>query len=94
MAQARDLRVGANGRMILPKAMRQAMGLVGDAKVIATVEGDEVRLTPIHHGARRAQELYRQHVQNGRTVDDFLKDREREANEEGGVADAVDGAAN
>lgn len=88
MSEALDLRVGANGRMVLPKALREAMGLSGDTKVIATLEGDEVRLTPIGHGARRAQELYRQHAKGGRTVDDFLADRKREAEaEEGPVPD-------
>lgn len=79
MAETIDLRVGANGRMVLPKVLRQAMGLSGDTKVIATIDGDEVRLTPIHHGALRAQELYRQYAKNGRTVDDFLADRRAEA---------------
>lgn len=74
-----DLRVGANGRLVLPKALRTAMGLTGEAKVIATLEGDEVRLTPIRHSARRAQERYRQAAVNPRSVEDFLADRKREA---------------
>lgn len=90
MAETIDLRVGANGRMVLPKALRQAMGLSGDTKVIATVDGDEVRLTPIHHGALRAQELYRQYAKNGRTVDDFLADRRAEADADEGNA-TIDG---
>ena len=86
-----DLRVGANGRMVLPKALRQAMGLSGDTKVIATVEGDEVRLAPIHHGARRAQELYKRYAKSERTVDDFLADRRSEADADDGMARADDG---
>ena len=86
MAKTIDLRVGANGRMVLPKALRQAMGLSGDTKVIATVEGDEVRLAPIHHGARRAQELYKRYARSERTVDDFLADRRAEADADEGVA--------
>lgn len=84
MSEALDLRVGSNGRMVLPKLLREAMGLSGDTKVIATLEGDEVRLTPIGHGARRAQELYRQYAKGDRTVDDFLVDRKREAEAEEG----------
>ncbi len=47
--------------------------------VIATVEDGEVRLTPVHRGALEAQDLYARHVTSGRTVDDFLDDRLRDA---------------
>ena len=87
MPQTLDLRVGANGRMVLPRVLRQAMGLSGDTKVIATLEGDGVRLTPIHHGARRAQDLYRAHAKNPSSVDDFLEERREEAAREAGRAD-------
>ena len=94
MSETIDLRVGANGRMVLPKAIRQALGLSGDTKVIATVEGDEVRLTPIHHGVRRAQDLYRQHVTNDRSTDDFLRERRAEAEaDERGVVPVEDATA-
>ena len=79
MSKSVDLRVGANGRMVLPKAIRQALGLAGDTKVIATVEGDELRLTPIQHGALRAQQLYKRYAKSDRTVDDFLTERRAEA---------------
>jgi glycerol-3-phosphate dehydrogenase len=55
------------------------MGLHGDAKVILTVEDDQVRLTPIGHGVSRAQALYRAHAEQARTTDDFLSDRKAEA---------------
>jgi len=82
MTDTIDLRIGANGRMVLPKTLRQAMGLAGDTKVIATLDGEELRLTPIRHGARRAQALYRQHVKNDQSADDFLMDRRMEADAE------------
>lgn len=83
MPEMLDLRVAANGRLVLPKALRAAMGLTGEGKVIATLEGDEVRLTPIRHSARRAQERYRQAAVNPRSVEDFLADRKREAEKDG-----------
>lgn len=78
MPETMDVRVAENGRLILPLAVRQAMGLRGEGKLILTVEGDEVRLTPVRHGVRRAQELYRRHAAQARTVDDFLADRAEE----------------
>lgn len=65
--------------MILPASVRKAMGLHGDAKVILTLEDDQVRLTPIAHGVSRAQALYREHAKQARTTDDFLIDRKAEA---------------
>ncbi|MET0373834.1 MAG: AbrB/MazE/SpoVT family DNA-binding domain-containing protein [Rhizorhabdus sp.] len=77
--QSTDVKVASNGRMILPASVRKAMGLHGDAKVILTVEGDQVRLSPIGHGVSRAQALYREHAKQARTIDDFLSDRKAEA---------------
>lgn len=76
--QSIDIRVASNGRMVLPASVRKAMGLHGDAKVILTVENDEVRLSPIGHGVSRAQALYREHAKQARTIDDFLFDRKAE----------------
>jgi len=77
--QSMDIKVAGNGRMVLPASVRKAMGLHGDAKVILTVEDDQVRLTPISHGVSRAQALYRAHAKQARTTDDFLNDRKAEA---------------
>lgn len=82
--QSIDVKVASNGRMVLPASVRKAMGLHGDAKVILTVEDDQVRLSPIGHGVSRAQALYREHAKQTRTVDDFLSDRKAEAVAEAG----------
>ena len=74
-----DIKVASNGRMVLPASVRKAMGLHGDAKVILTIENDQVRLSPIGHGVSRAQALYREHAKQTRTVEDFLSDRKAEA---------------
>lgn len=78
-AQTMDIRVAGNGRMVLPLSVRKAMGLQGDAKVILTIEDDQVRLSPIGHGVSRAQALYREHAKQARTTEDFLGDRKLES---------------
>ena len=78
VTQSIDVNVASNGRMILPASVRKAMGLQGDSKVILTIENDEVRLSPIGHGVSRAQALYREHVRQARTLDDFLSERKAE----------------
>ena len=74
-----DVRVAANGRLILPRSVRDAVGLTGDTKVHLTVEGDVVRLEPLGHRVRRARELYRAAVKTPRTTEDFLRNRRAEA---------------
>ena len=81
-----DVKVASNGRMILPASVRKAMGLHGDAKVILTIENDQVRLSPIAHGVSRAQALYREHARQARSTDDFLTDRKAEAATDPGEA--------
>ncbi|PAX06361.1 AbrB/MazE/SpoVT family DNA-binding domain-containing protein [Sphingomonas lenta] len=88
-----DIRVAENGRMILPQSVRKAMGLQGEAKVILTLENDEVRLTPIGHGVARARALFRQHAKVERTTEQFLDDRREEAARDvGDATDASEGA--
>jgi AbrB family looped-hinge helix DNA binding protein len=79
-----DVKVASNGRMVLPASVRKAMGIHGDARVILTVEDDQVRLSPIGHAVSRAQALYREHAKQPRTVDDFLSDRKTNAVAEAG----------
>jgi len=81
-----DIKVAGNGRMVLPASVRKAMGLHGDAKVILTIEDDQVRLFPIGHGVSRAQALYREHAKQARTTEDFLNDRKAEATADLGEA--------
>lgn len=77
-----DLNIAANGRMVLPKAVRQAMGLNGAAKVTLILDDDGVRLeTPLQR-LERAKALYRKTAKNPRTLDDFLRDRRDEAQRE------------
>ena len=86
MVQTTDVRVAANGRMVLPRAMRDALGLRGESKVILTLEDNTVRLSPIGRGVRRAQDLYRQHVRNDRDTAAFLQERHDEADRGDGAA--------
>jgi AbrB family looped-hinge helix DNA binding protein len=88
--QSMDIKVASNGRMILPSSVRKAMGLHGDAKVILTIENDQVRLSPIGHGVSRAKALYREHAKHARTTEQFLSDRVDEAVQDG-VAPQEDG---
>ena len=80
-----DVRVASNGRLILPRAARDAMGLSGDTKVTLSIDGDVVRLEPLGHRVRRAREMYRAAIETPRTTEEFLRDRRAEADREEGA---------
>lgn len=79
MGMSIDVRVAQNGRMVLPRAVRKALGMTDGGTVVVSIEGDEVMLSSIRHSVRHAQELYRQHVKNDMTSDDFIAERRAEA---------------
>jgi bifunctional DNA-binding transcriptional regulator/antitoxin component of YhaV-PrlF toxin-antitoxin module len=45
MAFVTDVKLAANGRMVLPQAVREAMGVSGETRIIVTVDGPNVRLS-------------------------------------------------
>ncbi len=73
-----DVKMAANGRLVLPQAVRQAIGVEGESRLILKVEDGEVKLSPLSKGVARAQALYRKHVREERSSDDFLAARERD----------------
>lgn len=70
-----DVKVAPNGRVILPKAVRQALGITGEGKVTIALTDAGVQMHPLSAHVRRAQDLYRQYAKNDLTVDDFLEQR-------------------
>ena len=79
MSQLIDVRIAPNGRMVLPKAAREALGVTGAGLVAVSVDGDAVILTSMASNVRRAQALYRAHVREDQTSNAFLEARRLEA---------------
>ena len=74
-----DVRVAPNGRMVLPNRIRKSLGLSGGGVLLVSIKGDHVELRAAIHGVAEAQALYRAHVVDDRSSDDFLKTRRAEA---------------
>ncbi|WP_430912168.1 AbrB/MazE/SpoVT family DNA-binding domain-containing protein [Methylobacterium sp. sgz302541] len=70
-----DVKLAANGRMVLPQAVREAMGVSGETRIIVTVDGSEVRLSPIANVVTKLQALYREHVKHDADTAAFLDER-------------------
>ncbi len=76
--QARG-QIGEKGRIVIPAAMREALGIgVGDS-VILTVKDDELRISTIRGRIRRVQERASRYVKPGTLVSDELSAERREA---------------
>jgi AbrB family looped-hinge helix DNA binding protein len=83
MNEEARLKVNENGRVVIPSAIRTALGIdVGD-ELIARVEDDELRITTVKRQIERAQRLVRKYVKPGRSlVDELIAERRREARNE------------
>lgn len=69
------------GRLVLPAAVRKALGLKPGSRLILSVEGQVVKLTPMREAIRKAQAIlapYR--PKDGHSVvDDLIAERRAEA---------------
>jgi AbrB family looped-hinge helix DNA binding protein len=71
--------VGKKGRMVIPAALREALGIsVGDS-VQLRVEKHELRISTLRGRIRRAQERASRYVKPGTLVSDELSAERREA---------------
>lgn len=79
MQEVIDVRVAPNGRMVLPRAVRNALGVTGAGVVVLSIDGNEVKLSSVRQSISRAQALYRAHASADQSSDVFLEARRLEA---------------
>jgi len=73
-------RIGAGGRVVLPAAVRRAMGVVPGDELLLVSDEEGVHLVTPAQAARRAQRLVRKWVpRRRRLADELISDRDREA---------------
>lgn len=72
------VKIAANGRMVLPKSMRDAVGITGEAELVLTMENGQIRIATFADRVREAQEIFRKSVKRPFSSDDFLATRERD----------------
>lgn len=76
-------RVNENGRIVIPVALREALGIAAGDEVILRVENDELRITTVRRQIERARQLIRRHVKPGRSlVDELIAERRKAAKRE------------
>jgi AbrB family looped-hinge helix DNA binding protein len=79
-----EVRVTEGGRVVIPSQIRNEAGIViGDRVNIALDEDGSVRISTRKQNFKKAQELFRKHVQGRRALaDELIADRRREASDE------------
>lgn len=76
-------RINDDGRILIPAAMRKALGLRAGQAVILRVDADGIRLTTAQHALCQAQQSLRRYVREGTPlVEDLLAERRREGKRE------------
>jgi AbrB family looped-hinge helix DNA binding protein len=77
------LRLGPDGRVLIPAAFREALGLSEGDTLIASINDGELNLLTRGAAVRRAQAIVRQFVPEGVSlVDELIEDRRREVERE------------
>ena len=72
------VKIAANGRMVLPKPMRDAVGIKGETELVLTIKDGQIQISTIADRGREAREIFRKSVTRPVTSDDFLTTRERD----------------
>jgi AbrB family looped-hinge helix DNA binding protein len=76
-------RISENGRIVIPVAMREALGMVPGEELVLRMQDDELRITTMRHRIEHARELVRRHVKPGRSlVDELIAERRKAAQRE------------
>ena len=79
----KKVQVRPDGRIIVPAAFSQALGVKEGENLIAEIVEGELHLLPIPAAVRKAQAIVRQFVPEGISlVDELLEDRRREVERE------------
>ena len=76
------VRVTANGRIVIPAQVREHLGIKDGDELLLTRDGDSFRLSTYGQAIRRAQQRVAQYVQPGAGVDEFVRERAEEAEQE------------
>jgi AbrB family looped-hinge helix DNA binding protein len=82
-AGSMKVKIDGEGRIVIPAAAREKLGLQAGDALIVSVEDGELHLLTMQAAARKAQEIIRRYIPEGVSlVDELLEDRRREANAE------------
>jgi len=78
---AQAVKIIEGGKLVIPAAMRRAMGIArGDTVVIELRADGELRVRPLASAIREAQEIVRRSVARNRSLsDELMRERKQDA---------------
>jgi AbrB family looped-hinge helix DNA binding protein len=78
---AQAVKIIEGGKLVIPAAMRRAMGIArGDTVVIELRADGELRVRPLASAIREAQEIVRRSVGRNRSLsDELMRERKQDA---------------
>jgi AbrB family looped-hinge helix DNA binding protein len=78
---AQAVKIIEGGKLVIPAAMRRAMGIArGDTVVVELLSDGELRVRPLASAIREAQAVVRKSVKPGRSLaDELMRERKRDA---------------
>jgi len=81
--QFTNIRIGPDGRIMIPAEFREALGLKDGDTLLASLHDGELRLLTISAAVRKAQSIIRRFVPEGVSlVNELIADRRRESERE------------
>lgn len=69
------IKMGENGRLLIPAVCRRQLNLVSGQEVIVKIEDDELHLFSLEHSLKKAQQLVKKHAKNQSLVKKLMKNR-------------------
>jgi AbrB family looped-hinge helix DNA binding protein len=84
VALAQAVKIIEGGKLVIPAAMRRAMGVArGDTVVVELLPEGELRVRPLAAAVREAQAIVRKAVQRDRSLaDELMRERKEDAGRE------------
>jgi AbrB family looped-hinge helix DNA binding protein len=80
MTPETKVRINENGRVVIPAAFREALGVKPGDEIILRVEDDELRITTMNRRIERAQRRARRYLKPGVSLmNELLAERREEA---------------
>ena len=78
---AQAVKIIEGGKLVIPAAMRRAMGIArGDTVVVELLPDGELRVRPLASAIREAQEIVRRSVGRNRSLsDELMRERKQDA---------------